>query len=224
MCRNSFDIDDRKGLEILILTALLTFQDTNEAYHTPGQTLPTTEANTPKPGFFNLTRRVSENVAVNNSVPTSTPPTLPPKPAPKSGVDRIAEMHAVQAARGEGEANEVLVGQEGSIAEYAEYAERLLRVRIFPRPIHHKPQANLNTYLLWIQDDAMLFVTIKSASAAQVPIVLQVVEHTKRLRHQAGQSVFLVLLYSGCSTIEPNATTRSRSGSGAISVCHLRYS
>lgn len=33
----------------------------------------------------------------------------------------------------------------------------------------------------------MLFVTIRSATAAHVPKVLQVVEHTKRLRHKAGQ-------------------------------------
>ena len=33
----------------------------------------------------------------------------------------------------------------------------------------------------------MLFVTIRSASAAEVPKVLQVVEHTKRLRHKAGR-------------------------------------
>ena len=32
----------------------------------------------------------------------------------------------------------------------------------------------------------MLFVTIRSASAREVPKVLQVVEHTKRLRHKAG--------------------------------------
>lgn len=32
----------------------------------------------------------------------------------------------------------------------------------------------------------MLFATIRSASAAQVPKVLQVVEHTRRLRHKAG--------------------------------------
>lgn len=75
-----------------------------------------------------MTRRVSDTVSVNN-VP-STPPALPPKPAPKSGVDRIAETHAVQAARGEGEANEVLVGEEGNAEEYAEYAEKLLRVSL----------------------------------------------------------------------------------------------
>lgn len=37
------------------------------------------------------------------------------------------------------------------------------------------------------QDDAMLFVTVKSAAGEQVPKVLQVVEETKRMRHKAGK-------------------------------------
>ena len=32
----------------------------------------------------------------------------------------------------------------------------------------------------------MLFITVKSAGAEQVPKVLQVVEETKRIRHKAG--------------------------------------
>ncbi|KAI0085851.1 hypothetical protein BDY19DRAFT_964703 [Irpex rosettiformis] len=172
---NRFDIDDRKGLEILILTALLTFQDTNEAYHTPQPSTPAADTTTSRSGFFGTARRVSDNTSANNSAPSSTPPALPPKPAPKSGADKIAELHAVQAARGEGEANEVLVGEEGDAEEYAKYAEGLLC------------------------DEAMLFVTIKSESAAQVPKVLQVVEHTKRLRHKAGldqdQELFQYVIY-----------------------------
>ena len=34
----------------------------------------------------------------------------------------------------------------------------------------------------------MLFVTLRSAAAEQVPKVLQVVEQTKRIRHKAGSS------------------------------------
>lgn len=37
----------------------------------------------------------------------------------------------------------------------------------------------------------MLFVTIRSATAVHVPKVLQVVEHTKRLRHKAGTRIKL---------------------------------
>ena len=33
----------------------------------------------------------------------------------------------------------------------------------------------------------MLFVSIRSASAVQVPKVLRVVEETKRLRHKSGE-------------------------------------
>lgn len=40
----------------------------------------------------------------------------------------------------------------------------------------------------------MLFITVKSASAEQVPKVLQVVEETKRIRHKAGCHDLDVLL------------------------------
>ena len=39
-----------------------------------------------------------------------------------------------------------------------------------------------------MQDDAMLFITVKSSEAEQVPKVLQVVEETKRIRYKAGLS------------------------------------
>lgn len=35
----------------------------------------------------------------------------------------------------------------------------------------------------------MLFITVRSASPADVPKVLQVVEHVKRLRHKRGNDV-----------------------------------
>ncbi|KAF9018626.1 hypothetical protein BDZ89DRAFT_1073763 [Hymenopellis radicata] len=112
---NRFEIEDRKGLEIVILTALLTFQDANEAHH-------------------------------------STPKDESPTPA-----HRIAELQALR-----GEFNEVTVEQEGEVADYAQYCWNLL------------------------QDDAMLFVTVRSDSAEEVPKVLQTVEETKRIRHKAG--------------------------------------
>ncbi|KAF8994616.1 hypothetical protein BDZ89DRAFT_1085144 [Hymenopellis radicata] len=61
-----------------------------------------------------------------------------------------------------GEFNEVTVEQEGEVADYAQYCWNLL------------------------QDDAMLFVTVRSDSAEDVPKVLQTVEETKRIRHKAG--------------------------------------
>lgn len=39
-----------------------------------------------------------------------------------------------------------------------------------------------------LQDEAMLFITVRSSAALQVPKVLQVVEETKRIRHKAGLS------------------------------------
>lgn len=51
-------------------------------------------------------------------------------------------------------------------------------------PFRFLPKLNEN-----IQDDAMLFITVKSSEAEQVPKVLQVVEETKRIRYKAGPSV-----------------------------------
>ncbi|KAJ7755750.1 hypothetical protein DFH07DRAFT_821706 [Mycena maculata] len=139
---NRFDIEDRKGLEIVILTALMTFQDSNDAYHTP-------EASS-----SSIPPRGSDNVPT--SPITGPTPTPPPKPPKKLGIDRIAEIQALR-----GQFNEVTVEDEGSIEDYGQYCANLF------------------------QDD-MLFVTILSAGADQVPKVLQVVEETKRIRHKAG--------------------------------------
>ncbi|KAH9016680.1 hypothetical protein EDB83DRAFT_2438875 [Lactarius deliciosus] len=129
---NRFDIADRKGLEIALLTTLLTIQDMAAANNTP-----------------------ADPVVLAPPVQPEAPPTPPPRPAPKTGVNRIAEMHAMRY-----EPNEVTVNEEGSIEDYGEYAEGLLA------------------------DDAMLFITVRSASPADVSRVLQVVEQVKRLRHK----------------------------------------
>ncbi|KAF4593156.1 hypothetical protein EYR38_008868 [Pleurotus pulmonarius] len=148
---NRFDIDDRKGLEIVMLTALLTFHDANDTYHKDGEPPSATS-------FFGVRRTTSEaTVAESSAAGQSAPPTLPPKPTPRGGIDRIAEMQAIQ-----GEYNEVTVTEEGSIEDYGQYCFNLL------------------------QDDAILFITIRSAGAEQVPKVVQVVEQTKRVRHKAG--------------------------------------
>ncbi|KAH9941495.1 hypothetical protein B0H21DRAFT_546480 [Amylocystis lapponica] len=171
---NRFDIQDRKGLEIVILTALLTFHDANEAYRPPPAEASSTSSAASFPaaasaitsflGVGNAAHAArSRSASVNppDTAPT-TPPALPPRPAPRVGVERIAEMHMLRALQGEGEANEVEVGDEGSIDEYAQYAARLLK------------------------DEAMLFITVRSASPVQVPKVLRVVEESKRLRHKSG--------------------------------------
>jgi hypothetical protein len=106
-------------------------------------------------------------------------PPLPPRPAPKTGVDRVAERHAISY-----EPNEVTVDGEGSVEDYGEYAEGLLAVRSTQCPQRPKSLTSILP-----QDDAMLFITVRSASPADVPKVLQVVEHVKRLRHKRGNYV-----------------------------------
>ncbi|KAJ3479158.1 hypothetical protein NLI96_g9249 [Meripilus lineatus] len=162
---NRFDIQDRKGLEIVILTALLSFQDTNDAYHTPTPEptpVPSPHAVPPPPPALNIPPPDAGSRTLSD-LPTSPAPALPPRPPPKTGVERIAELHMIRSLQGEGEVNEVEVGDEGTVDDYAQYAEGLLK------------------------DDAMLFVTLTSSSAAQVPKVLQVVEQTKRLRRISGE-------------------------------------
>lgn len=39
----------------------------------------------------------------------------------------------------------------------------------------------------------MLFITVRSASAASVPKVLRVVEETKRFRHKSGEQTFVAM-------------------------------
>ncbi|KAF7362093.1 hypothetical protein MVEN_00555000 [Mycena venus] len=123
-----FDIDDRKGLEIVILMALMTFQDANDVYHTP---------------------------EASSSSPALSPPLL--LNHQRSSVS--TELQRFRRSRGQ--FNEVTVEDEGSVEDYAQYCANLF------------------------QDD-MLFVTVLSAGADQVPKVLQVVEETKRIRHKAG--------------------------------------
>ncbi|PCH44081.1 hypothetical protein WOLCODRAFT_76224 [Wolfiporia cocos MD-104 SS10] len=145
---NRFDIDDRKGLEIVILTALFTFHDANDAYHAADPPAPASSPST--------------SASTGAGASETGAPVLPPRPPQRTGVERIAELHMLRALQGEGDANEVEVGAEGSVEEYAEYAHGLLR------------------------DEVMLFVTVRSASSAEVPKVLRVVEETKRLRHKSG--------------------------------------
>ncbi|KAH9010127.1 hypothetical protein EDB84DRAFT_1228210, partial [Lactarius hengduanensis] len=95
---NRFDIADCKGLEIALLTTLLTIQDMAAANNTP-----------------------ADPVILVPPVQPEAPPTPPSRPAPNMGVNRIAEMHAMRY-----EPNEVTVNEEGSIEDYGEYAESLL--------------------------------------------------------------------------------------------------
>lgn len=109
---SSFDIDDRKGLEIIILSALLTFQDANEAYHAP----------TGEGGGARRKSSATDTPPLATPVATPPPPP-PPKPAAKTGVDRIAEVHAIR-----GDVNEIIVEDAGSVEDYAQYCSNLLQV------------------------------------------------------------------------------------------------
>ena len=114
---NRFEINDRKGLEIVVLTALLTFHDNNEAQRNPDPTpslpSPNTQSN----------KAPSPAPVVRNLPLGDVPPPPPPKPAPKTGVDRIAEMQAVK-----GEYNEIIISDEGDVHDYGEYCNNLLQV------------------------------------------------------------------------------------------------
>lgn len=57
--------------------------------------------------------------------PSTSPPTVPPKPTRKTGVERVAEIQA-----GRGEVNEVLIADECSYKDYAQYSAQLLQVRL----------------------------------------------------------------------------------------------
>jgi hypothetical protein len=156
-----FDIDDRKGLEIVILTALMTFQDANDVYHTP------------EGSSSAVPRRGSSKDNVPTTSTVGPAPAPPPKPPKKLGIDRIAEIQALR-----GQFNEVTVEDEGSIEDYAQYCANLFQVGLVNLYANAETQRS--------QDD-MLFVTVLSAGADQVPKVLQVVEEVKRIRHKAGQ-------------------------------------
>jgi len=107
---NSFDIADRKGLEVTLLTTLLTFQDLSTANNAP-----------------------SAEPSVPSPLPVEAAPPLPPRPSPKTGIDRVAERHAIFY-----EPNEVTVDEEGSVEDYGEYAEGLLAVRPTRCPVDLK--------------------------------------------------------------------------------------
>ncbi|KAL5531483.1 hypothetical protein ACEPAG_4360 [Sanghuangporus baumii] len=96
-----FDIDDRKGLEIVILSALLTFQDYSDEVH----------ANTPP--------LLGAPVAKAPKSPEEPPPPeVPPKPK-KSGAEKIAEMQT-------GVLGEVRIEEDGPVEDYAQYCANLL--------------------------------------------------------------------------------------------------
>jgi len=162
-----FDVEDRKGLEIVILMALLTFQDASDVYHEPNAT---------------ATPSTSPTLPLSRKISTSGAPPPPPKPAPKKGIARIAELQL-----GRGQVNEVTVLEEGALTDYAKHCTQLLQVSILSC-LAQLPCLSV-TCIFCIQDDAMLFISVRSADENQVSKVLRVAEETKRLWYKAGMSL-----------------------------------
>ncbi|KDQ13076.1 hypothetical protein BOTBODRAFT_133991 [Botryobasidium botryosum FD-172 SS1] len=95
-----FSIQDRKGLEVVILCGLLTFQDYTEGFRS------TPEASSPT-----ISRAAStQNILL---AAQSTPPPLPPKTA--------ASMIASLQAQENCDINEIVVGDVAEVNDYVEY-------------------------------------------------------------------------------------------------------
>ena len=119
-----FDINDRKGLEIAIITALLTFQDFNESNPSEVATKSRKVSDSHAAGVPTSTTTSNISSQTASSPIELAPPPPPPKPAPKKGIDRVAEIQAMR-----GEINEVVVEEEGVVSDYAQYCFNLLQVR-----------------------------------------------------------------------------------------------
>lgn len=102
-----FDIYDRKGLELVIITALLTFQDQSDTVHTP-------------PAGPASQRRVGSGSEPANA------PVPPPKPPSKTGVERIKELHLMRREA----PNEVTIEAECTVEEWAQYCVNLILVGV----------------------------------------------------------------------------------------------
>ncbi|KAJ3829005.1 hypothetical protein F5880DRAFT_1471510 [Lentinula raphanica] len=166
---NRFDIDDRKGLEFVILTSLLIFLDVADAQKnqnsktSPGAnvvpiigsgTIPNA---TKKPSWIDLSPFGGHSgMKVSSSPQTQMVPALG-----SSGVNLVARMQAMRSV-----IHEVTVFEEGEIDDYAKFCWRMLR------------------------DEAMSFITVRSGHSSQVQKVLEVVEATKRLRFQRGTYLY----------------------------------
>lgn len=114
-----------QGLEVTILTALMTFQDSNDVYHTP-------EASSSA-----VPRRGNSGNNIVPASPTVGPaPAPPPKPPKKLGIDRIAEIQALR-----GQFNEVTVEAEGEVEDYAAYCANLFQVFMVDLNVELAPTA-----------------------------------------------------------------------------------
>ncbi|GJJ11351.1 hypothetical protein Clacol_005583 [Clathrus columnatus] len=110
---NRFDIKDRKGLEIAILTSLLTFSDYSEQLKI-------------KPSGNNLLPQPPVTQPLSRSQPptpssSSSPPPPPPKPV-GWGEDQIAILQAKE----QRDVNEIVIGDVGVLDDYVRHCVSLL--------------------------------------------------------------------------------------------------
>ncbi|KAJ3891237.1 hypothetical protein GG344DRAFT_25059, partial [Lentinula edodes] len=107
-----FEIEDRKGLELVILTAILTFLDSADVNF---PSMMVNDERSPVPGVIPPPpgggRRKSMWTALS-----------PPRRATSSGVDLIAQLLAPRHV-----IHEITVYEEGGIEDYAKFCWRLLR-------------------------------------------------------------------------------------------------
>ncbi|CCO28472.1 hypothetical protein BN14_02467 [Rhizoctonia solani AG-1 IB] len=100
----AFDIVDKKGLEVLLLASLLSFQDQSEEYRTRAAAAEATSGGL----------RAYQSTSAGNPTPT-----LPPKPG-EALVVKLQSSH-------KREPNEIVVGSEGAVDEYVDLACNLLQ-------------------------------------------------------------------------------------------------
>ncbi|CAE6454880.1 unnamed protein product [Rhizoctonia solani] len=99
-----FDISDKKGLEVLLIASLMSFQDQSEEYRARAATAEATSGGL----------RAYQSSSAGNSTPA-----LPPKPG-EALVVKLQSSH-------KHEPNEIVVGSEGAVDEYVDLACNLLQ-------------------------------------------------------------------------------------------------
>ncbi|KAG8691655.1 hypothetical protein FRC11_013671 [Ceratobasidium sp. 423] len=99
-----FDISDKKGLEVLLVASLLSFQDQSEEYRARAAVAEATSGGL----------RAYQSSSAGNSTPA-----LPPKPG-EALVMKLQSSH-------KHEPNEIVVGSEGAVDEYVDLACNLLQ-------------------------------------------------------------------------------------------------
>ncbi|KAL1684235.1 hypothetical protein EV122DRAFT_200332 [Schizophyllum commune] len=150
---NRFDIDDRKGLELVILTALLTFQDYNIAAKAPkGSTSATTT-----PSRTNSADALAAPMPVTAAAVATSPPSASSIPAhfvdapPPSAINRVAE-----AERGRALFSVVRVEDDMNVKGYSQFCCNLLK------------------------DDTLMYITVKSSTAKHVDKTMKVAEKVNK--------------------------------------------